>query len=66
MMEAQQNNAAMIAAVSAPLLESIQQLEEKVSTKDKEYEQIVCEKEIAISALNLEKEVIIEEMKCEL
>ncbi|OZC06246.1 kinase domain protein [Onchocerca flexuosa] len=56
MMEAQQNNAAMIAAVSAPLLESIQQLEEKVSTKDKEYEQIVCEKEIAISALNLEKE----------
>ncbi|KAL3990698.1 hypothetical protein ACH3XW_32850 [Acanthocheilonema viteae] len=55
MMEEHQNNAEMIAAVSAPLLESIQNLEEKVSTKDKEYEQIVCEKETVISALNSEK-----------
>uniref|UniRef100_A0A0R3RS66 non-specific serine/threonine protein kinase n=2 Tax=Onchocercidae TaxID=6296 RepID=A0A0R3RS66_9BILA len=55
MMEAHQNNAEMIAAVSAPLLESIQHLEEKVSAKDKEYEQILCEKEVTISALNSEK-----------
>ncbi|MCP9265250.1 3-phosphoinositide-dependent protein kinase 1 [Dirofilaria immitis] len=55
MMETQQNNAEMIATVSAPLLESIHQLEEKISVKDNEYEQTVCEKEISISTLNLEK-----------
>ncbi|VDK87562.1 unnamed protein product [Litomosoides sigmodontis] len=59
MMEEHQNNAKMIAAVSAPLLESIQHLEEKVSSKDKEYEQIVCEKEATISALNSEKGIIL-------
>lgn len=41
--------------VSAPLLESIQHLEEKVSARDKEYEQIVSEREITINALNSEK-----------
>ncbi|VIO89355.1 Protein kinase domain containing protein [Brugia malayi] len=55
MMEANQNNAEMIANVSAPLLESIQHLEEKVSAKDKEYEQTICEKEVIINALNSEK-----------
>ncbi|CAG9534054.1 unnamed protein product [Cercopithifilaria johnstoni] len=55
MMEEHQNNAEIIAVVSAPLLESIQHLEEKVAAKDKEYEQIVCEKETTISALNSEK-----------
>uniref|UniRef100_A0A1I7VJJ2 non-specific serine/threonine protein kinase n=1 Tax=Loa loa TaxID=7209 RepID=A0A1I7VJJ2_LOALO len=55
MMEVHQNDAEMIAAVSAPLLESIQHLEEKISAKNKEYEQIMCEKEITISSLNSEK-----------
>uniref|UniRef100_A0A915PXA4 non-specific serine/threonine protein kinase n=1 Tax=Setaria digitata TaxID=48799 RepID=A0A915PXA4_9BILA len=56
MMETHQNNAEMIAAVSAPLLESIQNLEKTISTKDNECEQIVAEKEITISVLNSEKE----------
>ncbi|EJW88515.1 AGC/PDK1 protein kinase [Wuchereria bancrofti] len=47
--------------VSAPLLESIQHLEEKVSAKDKEYEHSICEKEIIINALNSEKgQIVIE------
>uniref|UniRef100_A0AAF5PLU4 non-specific serine/threonine protein kinase n=1 Tax=Wuchereria bancrofti TaxID=6293 RepID=A0AAF5PLU4_WUCBA len=61
MMEANQNNAEIIANVSAPLLESIQHLEEKVSAKDKEYEHSICEKEIIINALNSEKgQIVIE------
>lgn len=40
---------------SAPLLESIHHLEEKISAKDQEYEKIFVEREITISLLNSEK-----------